>query len=92
MKFWPRIERFPRIHRIGRRVWRVGWWTINGELPQRLRDRRASQSYDQWVRDYDSLDDIDRAAIREHIAALQWPVLISVVVPVYNTISDICAR
>ena len=76
---------FSRIHRIGRRAWRVGWWTINGELSQRLRERRAPQSYDRWVRDYDSLDDIDRAAIREHIAALQRPALISVVVPVYNT-------
>jgi glycosyltransferase involved in cell wall biosynthesis len=70
---------------LGRRAWRAARWTVNGELPQRLRERRSAQSYDRWVRDYDSLDDSDRAAIREHIGELQWPVLISVVVPVYNT-------
>jgi glycosyltransferase involved in cell wall biosynthesis len=38
------------------------------------------------VRDYDTLDDGSREAIRSHIAALTYQPLISVVAPVYNTV------
>ena len=33
-----------RIERLGRRAARVGWWTVSGQLPNRLRDRRARLS------------------------------------------------
>ena len=82
VKLWPRSAHYPEIHHTDR-AWRVAGWTINGELSQRLRQRRAAQSYDRDY--YHSLDDIDRAAVHEHVAALQWRVLISLPVRVYNT-------
>ena len=41
--------------------------------------------YVRWVREHDTLDDDDRAAIRAHIGALERQPLISIVVPVHNT-------
>ena len=49
------------------------------------RKRQYADPYGQWIRDYDSLDDTDREAIRAHIATLVSQPLISIVVPVYNT-------
>ena len=34
------------------------------------RKRQYADPYGQWIRDYDSLDDTDREAIRAHIATL----------------------
>lgn len=33
-----------RVERLGRRAARVGWWTVSGKLPTRLRERRARLS------------------------------------------------
>jgi O-antigen biosynthesis protein len=41
--------------------------------------------YERWVRDFDTLDDGDRAAIRAHIDHLSYRPLISVVMPAYET-------
>ena len=49
------------------------------------RKRQYADPYGQWIRDYDSLNDTDREAIRAHIATLVSQPLISIVVPVYNT-------
>jgi glycosyltransferase involved in cell wall biosynthesis len=46
---------------------------------------RHGESYAQWVRDYDTLDDTDRTEIRAHVTELSYRPLISVVVPVHNT-------
>jgi hypothetical protein len=34
----------PALRRFARRVVKAGWWTATGQLPQRLRERRAIQS------------------------------------------------
>lgn len=41
-------------------------------------------NYQEWIAKYDTLTDLDRAAIARHIAALPYHPLISVVLPVYN--------
>jgi O-antigen biosynthesis protein len=46
------------------------------------RDASPLDAYTRWVREFDTLDDADRAAMRVHIAGRP---LISVVVPAYNT-------
>ena len=46
---------------------------------------RTWASYEHWVRDYDTLDDGDRAAIGVHIKEMKRRPLISVVMPVFNT-------
>ncbi|WP_175688791.1 glycosyltransferase family 2 protein [Burkholderia anthina] len=44
--------------------------------------------YAEWVRRYDQIDDMARAAIRERLAGFENPPLISVVMPVYNPNPD----
>jgi GT2 family glycosyltransferase len=44
--------------------------------------------YDEWVRQYDTLCDADRAAIRAHIDAMPRKPLISVVMPVHDPLPD----
>jgi GT2 family glycosyltransferase len=34
-------RRFPGIARRGRQLLKLGWWTVSGQLPRRLRNRRA---------------------------------------------------
>jgi GT2 family glycosyltransferase len=55
-------------------------------LTQQLRDQaRAVTDYQQWIQSYDTLSEIDRAAIRHYITQLAYKPLISVVMPTYNT-------
>lgn len=42
-------------------------------------------NYDTWVRDYDTLSEVDRAQITNHIEAFETTPLISVIMPVYQT-------
>jgi GT2 family glycosyltransferase/SAM-dependent methyltransferase len=77
--------RFPRASRAARRVLRAAYWTLSLRLPRRLRVAAPVDPYDLWVREFDTLDDGDRAAMRAHIAGLARRPLISVVVPAYNT-------
>ena len=49
------------------------------------RDASPVDPYARWVREFDTLDDADRAAIRAHIARLARRPLISIVVPAYET-------
>jgi glycosyltransferase involved in cell wall biosynthesis len=81
------LGRFPRTRRFAHRMLRAGWWTVTFQLPRRLRERRLGRAgtYAQWVLEHDTLNDDDRAAIREHIARLARRPLISIVVPVHNT-------
>lgn len=46
---------------------------------------RETYEYQHWVKTYDSLADVDRVAIDQHISQLPYKPLISVVMPVYNT-------
>lgn len=41
-------------------------------------------NYDEWIRRYDRLTDEDRNLIRQRIAAMKAPPVISVVIPTYN--------
>ena len=74
VRLW--LRRYPRLrHPLYRIMQRLG-----------LTDRveRSAVSYTQWIRDNDTLNEADRAAIRAHIAELP-PRLISVVMPAYET-------
>lgn len=53
-----------------RRLWWVGHWTLG---------------YSRWVRQFDTLDENDRQAIRTHIGKLRHRARISIVMPTYNT-------
>lgn len=44
----------------------------------------ASQEYRQWLDGYQTLDELDRTAIRAHIEQLSYIPLISVLMPTYN--------
>ena len=42
-------------------------------------------NYPRWVKDFDTLSDLDRDCIRTHIRDLQYKPLISVIMPTYET-------
>lgn len=44
----------------------------------------SRNNYDEWIRRYDLLDDAGRDSIRQRIAAMKEPPVISVVMPTYN--------
>lgn len=46
---------------------------------------QRARSYAAWVAKYDTLDSADRQGILGHIASMDDPPLISVIMPVYNT-------
>jgi glycosyltransferase involved in cell wall biosynthesis len=46
--------------------------------------RQSERSYEEWVAAYDSLDDACRRRIRDRVAQLAHPPLISVLMPVYD--------
>ncbi len=50
--------------------------------------RRQETHYQRWAREYDTLDDRDRMAIRTEIVTLASHPLISVVIPVFETDPD----
>ncbi len=62
-----------------------------GRLGRALRDgaagpvRRQETAYQRWAREYDTLDERDRMAIRTEIVTLAAHPLISVVIPAYDT-------
>jgi hypothetical protein len=65
-------------------------WLEHGRTPEEL--DLAEQTvitdedpYQKWIREYDTIDEQDRLAIRTHIDALSYRPLISVVMPVFNT-------
>jgi O-antigen biosynthesis protein len=45
----------------------------------------AQTDYDRWVREYDTLTDADRNAIRAHVQRLRYKPVISVIMPAYDT-------
>jgi glycosyltransferase involved in cell wall biosynthesis len=59
---------------------------IDYTQPAQSNDRQqpSHNDYDEWVRRYDTLTDLDRKKIKTRIRQLQPPPLISVVMPVYN--------
>ena len=63
----------------------IEYGRAEGRNPKPTAEAEQVDPYSQWVREYDTLDDTDRAAIRAQIAALARRPVISIVVPVYNT-------
>jgi glycosyltransferase involved in cell wall biosynthesis len=64
-----------------------GFSGLLGRLGQRggvSAEAAKRNNYSEWIRRYDSLDDEQRAAIRQRIATMPERPLISVVIPVYN--------
>ncbi|MHB1479482.1 MAG: glycosyltransferase [Acidithiobacillus ferrooxidans] len=51
---------------------------------KRLLTGRMRSDYEKWIRQYDTLTDVDRVAIRAHIASFANPPTFSVVMPTYN--------
>jgi len=49
------------------------------------REQQANLGYDEWVRRYDTLTDVDRNEIRKRINSFGVRPLISVLMPVFNT-------
>lgn len=52
---------------------------------KRLLTRRIQSTYGEWMRQYDTLNDADRADIQLHMVTFAKPVTFSVVMPTYNT-------
>ena len=61
----------------------VQWGMAEGRDPRPQLEE--AERYERWVREYDTLDEADRTAIRSHIAELARRPVISIVVPVYET-------
>ena len=80
-----------------RRSLRVSYWLATGQFGRRMAARRAFRSqqaartapsepdYSSWIREHDTITDLDRDAIRAHIARFANRPLISVVMPAYET-------
>jgi GT2 family glycosyltransferase len=70
----------PPVRVLGRRgakaLWRAALSSVR---------KPAGVSYQAWARQYDTLADLDRSQIRDHLALLDYKPLISVVMPVYET-------
>ncbi|WP_204489886.1 glycosyltransferase family 2 protein [Archangium primigenium] len=78
-----------RLTRAARKWWGVlrtqGPEGVVRTLREKSRGERPLESYEEWVRQYDTLDDTDRAAIRRRLEGLSLQPLISVVMPTYET-------
>ncbi|MET0402447.1 MAG: glycosyltransferase [Cystobacter sp.] len=78
-----------RVERAARKWW--GIWREGGgqgvarALKDKSRGEQPLESYEGWIRQYDSLDDTDRAAIRRRLSGLTHQPLVSVVMPTYET-------
>jgi GT2 family glycosyltransferase len=81
------LEQYPDVAASGLNPLRhyVECGAAEGRDPKPTAEAEQVDPYTQWVREYDTLDDADRAAIRVQIAALARRPIISIVVPVYNT-------
>lgn len=90
---WPlalRLAREPeRIPRVARRYLDAlrtgGLRAVDGVLGQKSNGHLSLESYEAWVRQYDTLGDADREALRHAAEAFAWKPLVSVVMPTYNT-------
>ncbi len=68
---------------------RLGWLRGHRQAP---RVALEQESYEAWVRQYDTLSETDLALAAAHLASLPYQPLISVVMPVYNTPVDLLRR
>jgi glycosyltransferase involved in cell wall biosynthesis len=58
---------------------------ILGSARRRFRSYLETRQYRQWIKEFDTLTDAKRASIRSRIAEFEPRILISVVMPVFNT-------
>jgi glycosyltransferase involved in cell wall biosynthesis len=72
-----------RLIRLARTSLKTGG--VNGLKRRFLERAQAASDYRRWIRDYDTLNEVDRAAIRQHIDRLVYKPLISVIMPTYDT-------
>ena len=74
---WNRARRAARRRRMGREV-------ADTALPAATNGATRAADYGAWIRLYDVINDDARARMRQRIAALPNPPLISVVMPTYD--------
>jgi glycosyltransferase involved in cell wall biosynthesis len=81
------LDQYPDVAASGINPLRhyVEYGAAEGRDPKPTAAAEQVDPYSQWVREYDTLDDADRGAIRMQIAALARRPIISIAVPVYNT-------
>jgi GT2 family glycosyltransferase len=58
---------------------------VAGVVPPVSRAAEVDPSYTLWIQTYDTLDEAARQRLRERVAAMADPPLISVILPIYNT-------
>ncbi|HSP80786.1 MAG TPA: glycosyltransferase family 2 protein [Myxococcaceae bacterium] len=86
-------ERLPRAARKWWGVWRTGGMEgLKGALRDKSRGEQPLESYEDWIRQYDSLDDSERVAIRRRLESLPYQPLVSVVMPTYETPGPLLRR
>jgi glycosyltransferase involved in cell wall biosynthesis len=79
-------ERIPQVARRYARALRAGGLRgLDGVLGEKSRGRLSLESYEDWIRQYGTLTDADREALRRGVEALPYKPLVSVVMPTYNT-------
>ncbi len=86
--------RYAVVARHVRRSAKVSWWTLTLQLPRRLRERREAiaessrssreETYEGWIRAYDTLDESDFDGMHELERALDYRPLVSVLMPVFD--------
>lgn len=95
----------PAAQRLVREPWRVPavalkflrvWYSdglggLQGKVLKKV-EAQAPETYQDWVTQYDTLSDSDRAAIRERLKKLTYQPLISVVMPTYNTDEELLRK
>jgi glycosyltransferase involved in cell wall biosynthesis/SAM-dependent methyltransferase len=81
------LEQYPDVAASGVNPLRhyVESGAAEGRNPMPTAEAEQIDPYMQWVREYDTLDDEDRAAIRAQISMFVRRPCISIVVPVYDT-------
>ena len=86
--------RYAVVARLVRRGAKVFWWTLSLQLPRRLRERREAiaessrvsreETYEEWIRAYDTLGESDFDGMHELERALDYRPLVSVLMPVFD--------
>lgn len=75
------INGFVSLAKKGYSLFRTGGFMALGDKLY----NRSSENYDVWVKRYDTLNDANRAAIKQEVSFFAYTPLVSVVMPTYNT-------
>jgi GT2 family glycosyltransferase len=88
---WSKTQAIRIASRLQRKVGRVSGSSLVGAVgPEQSMSSHpaATLNYAEWIRRYDTVDDETRSAIRQYIAILENPPLISVLMPTFNPHRD----